>query len=330
MVAVGISIGVLLQRGAVSSSSNSSSSSPSSSSSSSNHSRTHRSNSAAAAAAEKQGYALADVVAGHSISQLEKESTKDDPVALVRDGLFLKPVQSDVRGRREVSFYESPSNTASDSIPHYNGCEIIGGTSYLRLNDVEKNFIHPCTIDIKVGRQTWAPGATPAKMERARKKWKNMQQTATAVCGMKVYRPVTSSYLRLGKKYGRSLGKNGMLHALTSFLHNGHVVRVDVIANLIRLLAERRSWLEKTCKYVCYSMSVLLVYDGDDGSTVNKGEEERPRVVFVDFAHSFLNDTTTDDGEHAQQKLGCLAGIDHVIESLIMIRSLYEEEKVED
>ena len=119
---------------------------------------------------------------------------------------------------------------------------------------------------------------------------------------------------------------DGFAVVLVDFIDNA----VDVVADLIRRLAERRSWLEKTCKYVCYSMSVLLVYDGEDGSTVNKGEEERPRVVFVDFAHSFLNDTTTDDGEHAQQKLGCLAGIDHVIESLIMIRSLYEEEKVED
>jgi hypothetical protein len=300
--------------------------------------RLQRTNSAAAVAAEKEGYQLADVVAGHSISQLNKESTKNDPVALVRDHLFLKPVQSDVRGEREVAFYET-SGTCT-AIPQYNGCENISSTKYLSLNNVEKEFMYPSTIDIKLGRQTFGPGATPAKMERARKKWKYMQQTAAAVCGMKVYHPVTLTYERLGKKYGRSLKLNGMLHALTTFLHNGHVVRIDVVSGLIQQLRERRSWLEHTCKYVCYSMSILLVYEGAttdhkhimqdttcEGSITTQQQPTSPVVVFVDFAHTFRKDAA--DRAQTEQMEGCLAGIDHVVDCLTMLQSLYNPSKFE-
>ena len=247
-------------------------------------------------------------------------------MALVRDDIFLKPVQSDVRGEREVSFYETTAS--SEAIPKYNGCEIISGTSYLRLNNVENDFAYPCTIDIKLGRQTYGPNATAAKMTRAKKKWQYMSKTAAAICGMKVYYPSTDTYLRLEKKYGRSLQLNGMLHALTSFLHNGNVVRVDVIHGLLHQLKERKKWLEKICKYVCYSMSILLVYDGamgsgsGSGSGKGSGKGVRPVVVFVDFAHTFLKDSK-DGMDMKYQTNDCLAGIDHVIECLVLIENLY-------
>ena len=309
--------------------------------------RAIRSNSALAQAAEKEGYRTADVVAGHSISQLKKEATKDDPVALVRNGLFLKPVQQDVRGEREINFYKTSISDSHLDIPMYKGLQSINNQPYLMLNNVEEEFRHPCTIDIKLGRQTWAPSATPAKMERAKKKWPFMSRTATGVCGMKVYHPVTSTYLRLGKQHGRSLKLNGMLHALTSFLHNGHVVRVDVIENLIAQLRHRRNWLDSSCKYVCYSMSILLVYEGEvEGSCsrpveVRKGgggnsrrspadekekeKENKTVVVFVDFAHTFLKESEGGDADTLSQSSDCLDGIDHVIDSLCRIQQLYKE-----
>jgi hypothetical protein len=322
-----------------------------------------RSHAAIVIAAEREGYTLADVVAGHSISQLNKESTKNDPVALVSvEGDFLKPVQHDVRGDREIEFYKT-TNTKTD-IPVYKGLEMINGNKYIRLSNVEGSFKQPCTIDIKLGRQTWAPGATDAKKQRAKKKWKYMSTTATGVCGMKVYYPNQTNYLRLGKEYGRSLkGKSGMVHALTTFLFNGRVLRLDVINALIQQLKNRKSWLLNECQYVCYSMSILLVYEGDNSksncsssssssssnnnnggiggnssvgissgsngirnSDDNGGSNSKCVVVFVDFAHTFLKNINDDPIRHNNQSKDCIDGIDHVILSLLNIQQLYENQ----
>ena len=46
--------------------------------------------------------------------------------------------------------------------------EVINANTYLRLNNVERSFAYPCTIDIKLGRQTYGPGATEAKKKSGR------------------------------------------------------------------------------------------------------------------------------------------------------------------
>jgi len=310
--------------------------------------RPKRSSSAVFKAAEKEGYTLADVVAGHSISQLKKESAKNDPVALLStEGYFLKPVQQDVRGDREINFYKTTLETSKVDIPVYNGLEVINANTYLRLNNVERSFAYPCTIDIKLGRQTYGPGATEAKKKRARKKWKYMSTTATGVCGMKVYYPHERYYLRLGKKYGRALkGNTGMIHALTTFLFNGRSLRIDVIDRLVVQLLRRKVWLKDVCRHVCYSMSILLVYEGGgvgveeegggggggNGRNKGGGDAAKEKVVFVDFAHAYLKDGSDGSSglDHRNQSQDCLAGIDHVVASLRKIQSMYLSEEEEE
>ena len=118
-----------------------------------------------------------------------------------------------------------------------------------------------------------------AKKEQPQK-WKYMAKTATAICGMKVFRPCTpqigtrctdgggeegsenpGAYARWQKGYGRSLKADGMAHALLAFLHNGNNVRTDVINGLKKDLGVVRRWLTEETQHECYSMSVLCMME---------------------------------------------------------------------
>lgn len=285
------------------------------------------------------GFRVADIVAGHSISSRRKPKSVGDPVALVHERLFFKPLQSGERGDRERIFYEK-YNGKTKAISRYAGCVAVKGVEYLRLDDIEADFAYPCTVDIKLGRELRHPGADEAKKKRGREKWKYMAETATAVCGMKVYRPYEScgvregasdakhkygSYARWQKEYGRSLKGDGILHAILAFLHNGHEVRTDVIGGLESHLLVIRQWLAEETQYECYSLSVLLCYDGDVKSVSEEANPLRAtRAVLVDFAHSF---ELTESREKSSQIQDCIAGVDHILQSLRLVREMFAQLK---
>lgn len=38
-------------------------------------------------------------------------------------------------------------------------------TQFLKLADATKDFIKPCVMDVKIGKQTWEPGASATKQQ---------------------------------------------------------------------------------------------------------------------------------------------------------------------
>ena len=62
--------------------------------------------------------------------------------------------------------------------------------------------------------------------------------------------------------FGLRFAAKVMIHALTTFLFNGRSLRIDVIDRLVVQLLRRKVWLKDVCRHVCYSMSILLVYEG--------------------------------------------------------------------
>ena len=293
------------------------------------------------------GFAIADIVAGHSISSRRKPRAENDPVAIVRRRTFLKPLQSGERGDRERAFYEqheaaAAMSSCSSAISSYSGCQTIQGVQYLQLDNIEADFTHPCTVDIKLGRELRHPSVDEAKKRRGRKKWKYMAKTATAICGMKVFRPCTpqigtrctdgggeegsenpGAYARWQKGYGRSLKADGMAHALLAFLHNGNNVRTDVINGLKKDLGVVRRWLTEETQHECYSMSVLLCYDGNVNMTSGENRENPlTRAVLVDFAHAYELKGKRDESVQIQD---CVAGVDQILESLQLIGSMFDQ-----
>jgi hypothetical protein len=60
------------------------------------------------------------------------------------------------------------------------------GHRLLQLEDVARRYQRPCIMDVKLGFQTWYPGADPAHAQRCRAKDAATTQAAMGfrICGM--------------------------------------------------------------------------------------------------------------------------------------------------
>lgn len=88
----------------------------------------------------------------------------------------LKPIINEVTGENERRFYEE-LNLSSDPalkemtqfVPAYHGVKqiLVNGKllDCLVLDDVTAGMKEPCVIDLKIGRRTWDPLATPFKIQ---------------------------------------------------------------------------------------------------------------------------------------------------------------------
>jgi 1D-myo-inositol-tetrakisphosphate 5-kinase/inositol-polyphosphate multikinase len=63
-----------------------------------------------------------------------------------------------------------------------------GGRFLVELEDVAQHYRRPSIIDIKVGYQTWYPGADPSYIQRCQVKDAQTTQAALGfkICGMQV------------------------------------------------------------------------------------------------------------------------------------------------
>ena len=308
---------------------------------------TARQNGGSSGSGEAEGSVrCADVVAGHSLPGKGKKSKsrikrvhgesgpstssgrERFPACLVRGNHFLKPLFEGTRGEREESFYRSSiaSKTEGGPIPMFYGTTAIDGLVYLEIENIEDGFHHPCTIDIKLGCQSWGPGADEARQKRARAKWPHMETLACAVCGMKVHSNILGTYRRLGKKYGRGLGIDGLKQALVAFLHNGETLRRDVLLPLIEQVCRVRDWLKEHPALRCYSSSVLLIYEGKIVAPVQQPDDcseasgnSKARACLVDFAHTYVVedvgkvDSPFQKDSSLAQRENCLRGLDNLI-----------------
>ena len=65
----------------------------------------------------------------------------------------------------------------------------LDGSRFLELEDVAHGYRRPCIMDVKLGRQTWYPGADPAYAERCAARDAATMQAAVGfrICGLQVH-----------------------------------------------------------------------------------------------------------------------------------------------
>ncbi|KFB50170.1 hypothetical protein ZHAS_00018233 [Anopheles sinensis] len=171
---------------------------------------------------------LENQVAGHTAAQgclgLLKTSNND--------GTILKPTGKVLCGIREIAFYERlkdaqekpiqhnvdavDATTASFEllnriVPRYYGHPklAIGGKEmeFIQLEDLTHGFEQPCIMDVKIGRRTWDPLATPEKRKAEESKYKACRQRfGLCIPGFQVFSHRCGGQLiRHGKDYGKKL-----------------------------------------------------------------------------------------------------------------------------
>lgn len=138
-----------------------------------------------------------------------------------QDGSVLKAAVKPVCGACEIRFYENLMNNLSDPsiealrklVPEYRGTVKMSFRGkvidFIRLADITHGMGEPCVMDIKIGKRTWDPLATPQKIQAEEKKYELCKQNlGFCIPGFQVYDIKTGRVKRFGKEYGKKLNPN--------------------------------------------------------------------------------------------------------------------------
>ena len=145
------------------------------------------------------------------------------------------------------------------------------------LENLTRQFAHPCCLDIKMGTRQHALDASIRKRERAMAKCNDTTSSALGlrVCGLQVYDPVQGVYKCQDKYAGRALTPEQVPQTLEQFfvLNCGSLDSPrcqHVLAALIAKLERLETAVESLVGYRFIASSLLLLYDGSPSSVPPK------------------------------------------------------------
>lgn len=140
-----------------------------------------------------------------------------------KDSSVLKAAVKPICGAREIQFYECLKDNSSDPgietirklVPEYRGTvrmSFRGKTiDFIKLTDITHGMIEPCVMDIKIGKRTWDPLATPEKILAEEQKYEACKQNlGFCIPGFQVFDIKSGRVKRFGKEYGKKLNQNSV------------------------------------------------------------------------------------------------------------------------
>jgi hypothetical protein len=114
------------------------------------------------------------------------------------------------------------------------------------------------------------------------------------VCGMKIWKPQTRSYIDYNATWGALLSQVRMVDALREFF-TGTTFRRPVLEQILAHLKSLQTWFSNQHEFRFYSSSILLIYEGDEGHP----NPLPPIIRMVDFAHTYpMNDPNALDDSY--------------------------------
>ncbi|XP_014213336.1 uncharacterized protein LOC106642922 [Copidosoma floridanum] len=214
---------------------------------------------------------LVTQVAGHPFDvQKKKTGMLQGP-----NGRVLKPIVKPVLGEREIAFYENLQISGNPTdmeiqrhTPLYHGTKEMRifnkRIKFLELENITEGMIEPCLIDIKIGRRTWDPLATPEKRISEEVKYAESKAAyGFCITGFQVYRIPSGNLERFDKVYGKNLDATSVVKALELFL-NGTSTKPPCRELVLRLLSNLwkiQSLFRVQRRYRLFSSSLLIAYD---------------------------------------------------------------------
>lgn len=208
------------------------------------------------------------------------------------NGLVLKAVTGSI-GEREISFYENMTHVSSDPsikalrnlVPAYRGTvelPVCGqNVVFIKLADLTHMMSKPCVIDIKMGKRTWDPLATPETIRKEDKRFNVTKQIyGFGVSGIRVFDIKTDEIKQFGRDYAESLDQNSVkdgeiwhefiiLHylnilsilAFKIFLNADTQLSKQLVTAFLALLRPIQEWAQTQTTLRLYASSVMLTYD---------------------------------------------------------------------
>jgi hypothetical protein len=136
---------------------------------------------------------------------------------------------------------------------------------YLGLEDLTANFHKPCAIDIKMGTQTFEPGADLSKRRREVRKCPHQAEVGFRITGFQVYDVRSDTFSAVNKEFGRKLQPGVVYEALAAFFYDGVRLRRDVVLAAIQELENLLLWFRNQISTHFYCSSLLITYDSWQG-----------------------------------------------------------------
>ncbi|KAK8791149.1 hypothetical protein WA158_005780 [Blastocystis sp. Blastoise] len=214
---------------------------------------------------------------------------------------IYKGFQSNGRGNIEKEFYENIHETNPNLepfIPKYYGIKNIvieaqQDIDFIILDDLTKQYVHPCIVDIKVGAQTWDDDAPQSKIDKERSKYPIQQQLGFRFTGMRIYDSKIKEYRIYDKKYSYSLTLDTIHQGFINYLQSVQPEDVDsVVCDIVSQLEEllRVLYIPGGHRLICSSL--LIIYEG---SPSDDNHKYYPTIHVIDFGHSCKLDKTKID-----------------------------------
>lgn len=187
-------------------------------------------------------------------------------------GCVLKPFGKPECGTRELSFYDTVNNATDPVlvrlqkfIPRFytkirlevNAKE----HTFFQLEDLTHNMQKPCIMDIKVGKRTWDPLASPHKCKVEEQKYARCKQVlGLCLPGFQVY-TLEGEYKKFDRDYGKQLDADGLRQSIRQFLNAQDTVCQPLVQELLRQLYDIRQWFHEQRHFHFFASSLLIAYD---------------------------------------------------------------------
>ncbi|CAL8075612.1 unnamed protein product [Calicophoron daubneyi] len=171
-------------------------------------------------------------------------------------GIVYKPIQHFPKGFHEVDLYERVFNSSRGDeklsvlrqfMPRYDGlcCDASGKNSYICMEDILADLKRPAICDIKVGRITYTPDATPEKISVEKSKYKWQEEIGFSVTGIKVYDSATGEDVYVDKTHCRTLDPSNIYeHGIRLFLCKDIARARRLASSFVKSLSELCRWFE--------------------------------------------------------------------------------------
>ncbi|XP_055383316.1 inositol polyphosphate multikinase [Condylostylus longicornis] len=192
---------------------------------------------------------------------------------LKEDASVLKPLGKPECGAREIAFYETVYGSDNPIISKLKNftAEYKGHTKiningreldFVKLADLTHNMKEPCIMDIKVGKRTWDPLATPEKIAVEREKYAACKNNlGLCIPGFQIHSITDGKLKRFGKEFGKKLTPHTFKETLRLFLNFDAGICQPLVDDIYKQLKSILKWSSTQTSLKLYSSSILLVYD---------------------------------------------------------------------
>ncbi|KAM0726784.1 Inositol polyphosphate multikinase [Formica fusca] len=240
-----------------------------------------------------------------------------------RTGHVLKPATKVILGEREIAFYDNLKNSHDPTIvqlkkfvPCYFGTTELRifnkRTKFLKLRDITEGMAEPCVMDIKIGRRTWDPLATPEKRATEELKYAESKRAyGFCITGFQVYCLSTGRLKKFDRDYGKKLDAKGVVEALKTFLNitPERPACRQLIFELLSFLGRIMLLFRIQRKYRFYSSSLLVAYDARKLRQCFNNENSNDQMHSRDKSASSPSTSRTTSGTNVSEQVALIASV---------------------